>query len=200
MSVSAFIPPNPPFWQIRGRQAGIAAALNALRDEADVGLHLGAGSSRIDNMINCDLFDPSADRVVDATALTDFDAESVDLIEHHHMIEHLSFEQFDRAIAEWHRVLKKSGHLVFTCPDIARVCRHYALLGLRAMVSDQSRQIDYTIKMIVGSQEHEGMYHKNHFDPARVRRILPAHGFDVVYTTAYPRRPTPSMLVVAAKI
>lgn len=150
-------------------------------------------------MVNCDLFDPSADRKVDAIRLDEFDTESVDVIEHHHMIEHLSIEDLNRAVSEWHRVLKNGGRLIFTCPDIARVCRHYLLLKIRGLVSDQTRNTEYAIKMLVGSQEHEGMFHKNHFDPGRVRKMFPAFGFQVECITAYPMRPTPSMLVVARK-
>ena len=151
-------------------------------------------------MINCDLYNPNADRKVDATSLVEFKDGSVDLIEHHHMLEHLSFKEFDQAVAEWHRVLKKGGYLVFTCPDIARICIHYTMLRWRGLISDQTEKLDYAIKMMVGSQEHNGMFHKNHFDPARIRRKLPACGFLIEFIAPYPRRPTPSMLVVARKI
>lgn len=177
----------------------VKSALEALRAESEVGLHLGAGSSKIDNLINCDLFNPDADRKVDATSLDEFEANSVDLIEHHHMIEHLSFVDFDSALGEWSRVLKPGAYLVFTCPDIERVCRHYLKLKRKNRTSDQSEKIDYAIKMIVGSQEHEGMFHKTHLDPTRARWLLPKYGFKIDFITAYPRRTTPSMLVVARK-
>ncbi|MDU8946153.1 class I SAM-dependent methyltransferase [Ovoidimarina sediminis] len=197
--MKAFSQPRTLFRRRKQVEADIASALRALREGATIGLHLGAGTSRIEGMINCDLYNPNADRKVDATSLDGFENLSVDLIEHHHMIEHLSFDDFRRAVSEWHRVLKEGGHLVFTCPDIARICRRYLLLKVRGYLSDQSKETDYAIKMIVGSQEHEGMFHKNHFDPSRVRRIFPMHGFKVEYITAYPRRPTPSMLVIARK-
>ncbi len=91
----------------------IEQLLRLIRERASVGLHLGAAGSRIPGLINCDLFDPNADRKVDATDLSSFEDGSVDLIEHHHMMEHLSFVQADRALMEWARVLKPgrvSGH------------------------------------------------------------------------------------------
>ena len=175
-------------------------ALLALRRSAATGLHLGAGSSRIEGLINCDLFDPAADRKIDATDLGDVKTGSVDLIEHHHMIEHLSFEQFDQAMKEWNRILRKGGYLVFTCPDIRRVCLRYLAISGMPWIRKRDEHLDYAIKMLVGSQEHEGMFHKNHFDAKRIRRILPGYGFSVDFTfSRYPNRRTPSLLVVAHK-
>jgi predicted SAM-dependent methyltransferase len=177
----------------------IGNSLRELRAISGVGLHLGAGSTRVDNMINCDLFNPEADQKVDATSLSDFQSETVDLIEHHHMIEHLSLSDFVRAIAEWRRVLKRGGYLVFTCPDITRVCICYLRARLKGALFDSSEEMDYAIKMLVGSQEHDGMFHKNHFDSARVRRLLPQEGFKIEFIAKYPSRQTPSIIVVARK-
>lgn len=178
----------------------INAFLVDLREASSVGLHLGAGNNRIEGLINCDLFNPYADRKVDARDLKDLQDNSVDLIEHHHMIEHLSFADFECALTEWHRVLREDGYLVFTCPDIRAVSLMYLKYTLFKGISKRNEKIDYVVKMFVGSQEHEGMFHKNHFDAERVRRLLPRYGFEVNLTyTPFPKRSTPSLFVMARK-
>jgi predicted SAM-dependent methyltransferase len=59
------------------------------------------GANRLPLLINCDLFNPEADLKADATNLSMFDDGTVDLIESHHMIEHLSFKDADLALTEW---------------------------------------------------------------------------------------------------
>ena len=178
----------------------INTSLAELRRAASLGLHLGAGSTRIEGLINCDLFDTHADQKIDARNLRGIQSNSVDLIEHHHMIEHLSFAEVEQALSEWYRVLRPAGYLLFTCPDIRAIAHLYLRYALFKDLKSREQKIDYAIRMFVGSQEHEGMYHKNHFDAERVRRLLPRYGFRVVFTyTPFPKRPTPSLFVVARK-
>jgi predicted SAM-dependent methyltransferase len=60
-----------------------------------------------------------ADLKADAKDLSMFADGSVDYIESHHMIEHLSFADTESALTEWHRVLRQRGLLVISCPDIS---------------------------------------------------------------------------------
>jgi len=176
----------------------IKLALDALHETATIDLHLGSGSSRIKCLINCDLYNSNADRRIDACNLNEFENNSVDLIEHHHMIEHLSFSDFEQAMVEWNRVLRPSGYLIFTCPDIRAVSLAYLKYSLLKGLRNRDEKIDYVIKMFVGSQEHEGMFHKNHFDADRVRRIFPHYGFEILFIySPFPKRSTPSLFVVA---
>ena len=86
-------------------------------------LHLGCGTTRLDDYINCDLLaGPAVDVVTPACPLP-FESASVDEVLSEHMIEHLTYYQFNRAMAEWHRVLKPGGILVIECPDLLEVCR-----------------------------------------------------------------------------
>jgi predicted SAM-dependent methyltransferase len=170
-----------------------------MRKRARRGLHLGAAGTKLEGLVNCDLFDPAADRKVDATDLTEFADSSVDLIEHHHMIEHLSLEQVDRALREWARVLVPGGILVMTCPDLLRVCLVYLKHRAINLIRPRDYELEYVIRMLVGSQEHEGMFHKSHYDARRMRKLLPEHGFCVEFTYPYPRRMTPSLLVIARR-
>ena len=59
---------------------------------------------------------------------------------------------------------------------------------------------DYGIKMIYGSQEHEGMFHKNGFTPRRLAAVLKQAGLHLEWSyRGYPRRPTPSFIAIARK-
>ena len=143
--------------------------------------------------VNCDLFDTAADRQWDATNLHEVPTASVDLIEHHHLIEHLSVADLNRALAEWARVLKPGGLLIVSAPDLETVLERWLAMNER-------ERWDYGIKMIYGSQEHEGMFHKNGFTPQRLADMLRPVGLcQEWYYRGYPRRPTPSFIAIARK-
>jgi predicted SAM-dependent methyltransferase len=166
--------------------------LTRLRESAVV-LHLGAGGKRVPGAINCDLYDPAADRQLDATRLTDVPSGSVDIIEHHHLIEHLSAADLGPALAEWARVLKTGGLLIVSAPDLEGVLTRWLAMS-------ELERWDYGIKMIYGSQEHEGMFHRNGFTPKRLAAVLESAGFVAEWSyRGYPRRPTPSFILIARK-
>jgi predicted SAM-dependent methyltransferase len=174
--------------------------LEKLRRISDTGLHIGAGTSKIQNLTNCDLYNPDADLKLDATNLYKFENCTVDLIESHHMIEHLSFQETHKAIAEWQRVLRKNGLLILTFPDITAVCMQWLKYSLLYPIFPRPKRLDYIVKMMMGSQEHEGMFHKNAFDFRRMSRTLSNQNFNIEFTYyPYPKRPTPSRLIIARK-
>ena len=181
--------------------ADIDTLLASFRKQASKGLHIGAGSKRISGLINCDFYNPDADLKADASNLTMFDDGSIDLIESHHMIEHLSFNDTALVLTEWNRVLRDRGLIVLTFPDISAIALEWIKYSLVYPVFPRPEKLDYIVKMLVGSQEHEGMYHKNAYDIRRMSRILSKYGFSVEFTYyRYPRRATPSRLVIARKI
>lgn len=170
----------------------ITKFLAGLRRSATV-LHLGAGGKRIENAINCDLFDPAADRRLDATNLQEIPDGTIDIVEHHHLIEHLSVADLRPALEEWARVLKPNGRLIVSAPDLEMVIRGWLKM------SDDERW-GYGIKMIYGSQEHDGMFHKNGFTPEHLAQVLRPAGFQQEwFYRGYPRRPTPSFIAIARK-
>ena len=181
---------QPNWWAARR----ISRFLSALRAAADGPvLHLGAGGKRIEGAINCDLFDPAADRRLDAVNLEGVESGSVAIVEHHHMIEHLSAAELAPALTEWARVLKPGGLLIVTAPDLEVVLERWLAM------SDKERW-DYGIKMIYGSQEHVGMFHKNGFTPSHLADVLAPFGLRQEWSyRGYPRRPTPSFIAVARK-
>lgn len=192
--------PRTKFQLQKRVKADIMRFLVNLRNNSTQGLHLGAGGSKLPGLINCDLFDPQADLKVDATNLSSFDDNSVDLIESHHMIEHLSFVDTESALSEFQRVLCPGGLLVLTFPDISIISLQWLFYTLIYPFFPKPDKLDYIVKMLVGSQEHEGMFHNNAFDLKRMDRILTEFGFSIDFTFfPYPKRPTPSRLVIARK-
>jgi len=192
--------PRTSFRLRRRVNADIDKLLAELRKRVHTGLHLGSGSTKLEGLINCDLFDPEADLKADAKDLSMFADGSIDLIESHHMIEHLSFADTESALKEWHRVLRPRGLLVISCPDIFRIFLKW--LGYSAIYPLFPRQekLDFIIKMLVGPQQHEGQFHRNAFDSRRMSQLFSRHGFSVEFSfSPYSERPTPSLLVIARK-
>lgn len=175
--------------------------LAELHKKAKKGLHIGAGNEKIEGLINCDFYNPNADMKVNATDLKMFPDNSIDLIENHHMIEHLSFKEAEKAFKEWSRVLKPRGFLVITCPDITKVAIKWLEYSIINYIHPVPARLDYILKMFVGSQEHDGMYHKSAYDPRCIKRILPKFGFKIEFIYApYQIRATPSFLTIARKL
>ena len=180
--------------------ADIDKLLEDIRKWAKRGLHLGAGSSKLPGLINCDLYNPEADLKADAVNLPMFEDGSIDVIESHHMIEHLSFKDTDSALTEWNRVLRDRGLVVLTFPDITAVAVKWIRHSLAYPILRRPDETDYIVHMFVGSQENEGMFHRNAYDSRRMSRTLSRYGFRVEFTYyRYPIKPTPSRLVIARK-
>jgi predicted SAM-dependent methyltransferase len=174
-------------------QEDIRALIHEIRGRSPVGLHLGCGFDRIDGMINCDKYSPVADRAIDATDLSEFGDGSVDLIEHHHMIEHLTIAEAEAAAREWARVLKPGGVIIITCPNLDWVVEKWK-------AATPEERWASVIHMIYGSQDREGMVHRSGYNEDRMRQLLGASGIDLEFAfTPYPERPTPSLLVIGRK-
>lgn len=192
--------PRKIFRRRASLKSDIDAVIAQIRKNSPVGLHLGAGANLIPGMINCDLFNEAAEKRIDGGDLTGFKDRSVDLIETHHMIEHLSFEEAARAFQEWARVIKPGGYLILTCPDVTALALLWVRRTIQNRFGSRSERRDYILKMIYGSQEREGMFHRSGYDRAQLEKILARCGFGVeFFHTPYPPRTTPSLLIIARR-
>jgi predicted SAM-dependent methyltransferase len=175
------------------KDATIWQQIEQIRREAVLGLHLGCGENLTAGMVNADLYNPSADVKLDCLDLSAYPDASVDLIEHHHMIEHLSYAEAEQGLKEWARVLRLGGHLIITCPELELVLEKW----LRSSPSEREGAV---LKMIYGSQEGSGMFHCNGFDRTSLVSALERHGFKVEFWHApFPERDTPSQLAIAVR-
>jgi predicted SAM-dependent methyltransferase len=188
---------EPPRTLLRSRRAvqrDIALYIDWIRGKSTNGLHLGCGSDLIDGLANCDAFHPAADKAIGATRLEGYEDGSVDYIETHHMIEHLSFSDAKIAMREWSRAMMPGGMLVITCPD-------FEALIARWRRSRRNENWSQTIKMVYGSQEHPGMFHQSAYDRRTLAELVATHGFEPLLTfTPYPRRPTPSICLIGRRL
>jgi predicted SAM-dependent methyltransferase len=179
----------------------VDAHIIALRSDAQTGLNLGCGDHPIDGLINCDLFSPRADLKIDILCLTQFADESVDLIEAHHLFEHLSFSERSPALAEWHRVLKPGGRLVLSVPDLPAVCIAWLRGYLLGYSSVDAEGVAYEDRMLFGPQSNPGMFHRSGYGRRTLAALLVKSGFRVEFSMSpFPRRSTPSLFMIAVKI
>jgi predicted SAM-dependent methyltransferase len=89
-------------------------------------LHLGCNNRYLDGWTNVDIMPgDGVDIVSSAHELTDIEDDSVDEILAEHLIEHLTFYEANRALAEWYRVLKPGGKLTVEAPDLFALCQAF---------------------------------------------------------------------------
>ena len=84
-------------------------------------LHVPSGSIYLNNFINVDLDNETADVQADATNLECFSDNSVDLILASHLIEHFAEVEVLNVLREWYRVIKPGHWVIVECPD-AEAC------------------------------------------------------------------------------
>ena len=96
-------------------------------------LHIGgAGAERVPGWKILDIQrGPGVDFVGDCSDLGQFGDESIDEIYASHVLEHLGYlEELPRALAEFHRVLRKGGNAKISVPDFEALCRMFLEPGL----------------------------------------------------------------------
>lgn len=165
--------------------------VGAVLDRPGDKLHVGCGETYWPTHTNVDLHSEKADIQADAVDLP-LDSDSFDLVESHHLIEHMTRTKAQAALREWFRVLAPGGHVFLSCPDIIAF---FDLLR----DSDSPELWDALMGAIYG-QESPGMAHLYGYSRRSLGDALRDAGFvDVEVKTALGYRPTPSLLAFARK-
>lgn len=135
-------------------------------------LNLGCFNKKLPGFINIDIREEVSPDIVDnCFTLNKFKSESVDLIYSCHMLEHLSPEESDQALARWFRILKPGGTLRLAVPDVEKACLLYLL----------TKNINLVKTIFWGSQKHDFDYHKNGWDFESLKIKLIENGFSAVH-------------------
>ncbi len=160
-----------------------------------VRLDIGCGGQTEHGWIGVDLIDgPNVDITAPADKLP-FKDESVDAIKAEHLIEHLTFYQFNRAMAEWYRVLKPGGIVEIECPDLLGLCQQFV------EANEYGRYTTYKghwpiIAHFYGHQrgkdeaEEMSQVHKSGYTPEHLTEVLHGLGYTSIEQLA-PQKATP---------
>jgi predicted SAM-dependent methyltransferase len=96
-----------------------------LRKADTLKLHVGCGKVKFPGWVNIDIEPGAADLIIDVRKGLPFDDESVDYIYNEHFIEHLTYEECEKVLQEFWRVLKKGGVLRIATPDLDYIIDRY---------------------------------------------------------------------------
>jgi predicted SAM-dependent methyltransferase len=95
-----------------------------IRNKESLMLNIGSGKVKIPNWINIDI-EPGADLVIDVRKNLPFKDNTIEFIYNEHFIEHLEYEDSEKALKEFYRVLKKDAHLRIATPDLDYITKKY---------------------------------------------------------------------------
>lgn len=152
--------------------------------EAEFKIHLGCGSNILPSYQNIDKYNPKADIQADAKELP-YPDNTVDEIFTAHMVEHISYSDFLKALQEWKRVLKKGGRLIIRCPNFEKCLQNW----LDANYEKRWGKNNEGINFITGAQNKGlGHRHRNLFTIKRLRNLVSRIGFKVLEAHSYPSR------------
>lgn len=164
--------------------------------QGEVNLNLGCGKNKIEGCINCDLYDPRADRKLDATDLSEFADGSVNAIHASQLLEHFTQEESIRTIKEWRRALRVGGYLVISVPDMEEI------IEVLFQWKPRPKNVwESMMKFVYGWQTNDGDVHKWGYSAEYLMELLKDMGFRVMRVyRGYPRRATPSIMIIAEKL
>jgi predicted SAM-dependent methyltransferase len=80
-------------------------------------LHVGCGNVKLPGWLNIDV-EPSADLVIDIREGLPFEDNSIDFIYNEHFLEHLTYEEGEKALRDFRRCLKNGAVLRIATPDL----------------------------------------------------------------------------------
>ena len=155
-------------------------------------LNLGCEGDREkgEEWVNTDLYPSEGVKRVDACDLSEFCDESVDEIKAFEVIEHLTYDQCDRALHDWYRVLKKGGILRIECPNILTVMKNFIAASEEERYIMRKGEVPLIMHIYgnqmgctepslfgFGSLPRLAQTHKNGFTPERLLKLLKEVGF-----------------------
>jgi len=160
-------------------------------------LNIGCGKIKKIGYFNVDI-DPSVnpDVVLSIESLLPFKSGTFELVEAHHIIEHIFPWIVSSVLSEFLRILKPNGNLIIECPNIEFACNQLA--------SNVGFGLDSKMGMwpIYGDPNHKNPYfmHKWGYTPLTIYEILLEAGFDNIRRES-PKTHTPNrdMRIVASK-
>jgi hypothetical protein len=138
-------------------------------------LHLGCQEKYLEGYVNIDL-PPSehtaqvvrADKYADVRELA-YDAETVDEVRSHHMLEHFSRQQALVLLARWHKWLGMGGLLHVETPDFEESAKKF----ITGDIDDQF----VLARHMFGSHEASWAYHLDFWSEPKFRFVLRELGF-----------------------
>ena len=132
-----------------------------------------------------------ADEFQDITSL-DYSQNSADLIVCVQTLEHLTKDEVDRALNNWHSILKPGGVLHLDVPDFEETAKL-----LLAQESEEAKEWYY--RLIYGSQKDNFSIHKDGYSEKKLRNILAEHGFTDIRRLPDTRHFYPSIILEGVK-
>lgn len=153
-------------------------------------LNIGSGIVRKPGFVSVDLYERKADVKAAAHKLDMFGNGSIEEIFTSHMIEHLSPQDFEAALREWHRVLQPGGKLTIRCPNFEIYAREFVEgTDDYRYGKDGSGKGAWGLLNIFGHQTGgPGYLTRTGFSPERFQRILPRFGFRITRCEAVQTR------------
>jgi predicted SAM-dependent methyltransferase len=196
----------------------ITEEIYGLFNQGDLNLNLGCGDLKLEKCLNCDLYNENADKKLDARDLSEFPNGRINAIYAGELLEHLEYEEVQKALVEWHRALREGGHLIIHVPDMEAlinmasdwICSKWQSVRIMSsspgeVQGDTDENIWFNIwvslmNQIYGEQSEPGQYHKWGYCAKYLARLLTEAGFKInkIYR-GYPKRPTPTLMVIAEK-
>ena len=159
------------------RTLGYHGRLLQLSGRSYPGLHLGCGPIRIPGFCNIDASPASGADIVGGIERIRLATGSVDVIYTSHVFEHIPRGKAERALREWHRVLRPGGRLLLAMPDLEALTRVY-LENLARYDDPACRwRCDQARDIIYGGQTNDYDFHFNGYGFTPLARLLAAVGF-----------------------
>jgi len=153
-------------------------------------LHLGCGGDIRPDYINVDLYSPHAEIKDDIVELEQLKPGVYEEILTNHTLEHLSFEDAERALRRWYELLQPGGVLNLETPDFKQSCLEFATEQFENLADRYSTLLRlkregnwgiYTtwgrMRNIFGAQDTPGQFHKSGWWKERLHVELMAVGF-----------------------